>query len=132
MAIDGPGTKSVDEYYKEMELLMIRTATREDIKAMLSQFLNGLNFAVRDYVETVYYNDLQDLVHLAERAEPQIKRCQAAAPTNSWRCSHTEVAGPSTNQAPSTRSNNISRSDPLNSGVSKTTSTLIGKRCPIC
>jgi hypothetical protein len=30
------GTKSVDEYYKEMELLMIHTQTREDIEAMMS------------------------------------------------------------------------------------------------
>jgi hypothetical protein len=67
------GTKSVDEYYKEMELLMIRTGTREDIEATMSRFLNGLNFEVRDRVEMVYYNDLQDLVHQAERAEQQIK-----------------------------------------------------------
>jgi hypothetical protein len=52
------GTKSVDEYYKQMELLMIRTGTREDIEATMSQFLNGLNFEVRDRVEMVYYNDL--------------------------------------------------------------------------
>jgi hypothetical protein len=66
----------VDEYYKEMELLMIRTGTREDIEAMMSRFLNGLNFEVRDRVEMVYYNDLQDLVHQAERAEQQIKHCK--------------------------------------------------------
>jgi hypothetical protein len=52
------GTKSVDEYYKEMELLMIHTGTREDIEATMSRFLNGLNFEVRDCVEMVYYNDL--------------------------------------------------------------------------
>jgi hypothetical protein len=72
------GTKSVDEYYKEMELLMIRIGTREDIEATMSRFLNGLNFEVRDHVEMVYYNDLQDLVHQAERAEQQIKRRQTA------------------------------------------------------
>jgi hypothetical protein len=48
----------VDEYYKEMELLMICTGTREDIEATMSQFLNGLNFEVCDRVEMVYYNDL--------------------------------------------------------------------------
>jgi hypothetical protein len=57
------GTKSVDEYYKEMELLMICTGSREDIEATMSRFLNGLTFEVRDRVEMVYYNDLQDLVH---------------------------------------------------------------------
>ena len=40
------GSKSVDEYYKEMELLMIRTGTREDAEATMSRFLNGLNYEV--------------------------------------------------------------------------------------
>jgi hypothetical protein len=66
----------VDEYYKEMELLMIRTGTREDIEATMSRFLNELNFEVLDRVEMVYYNDLQDLVHQAERVEQQIKRAK--------------------------------------------------------
>jgi hypothetical protein len=33
------GTKSVDEYYKEMELLMICTGTRKDIEATMSSSL---------------------------------------------------------------------------------------------
>uniref|UniRef100_A0ACD6ATB4 Uncharacterized protein n=1 Tax=Avena sativa TaxID=4498 RepID=A0ACD6ATB4_AVESA len=68
------GTKSVDEYYKEMELLMIRTKTREDPEATMSRFFNGLNLEVQDRVEMVTYYDLQDLVHQAERADQQIKR----------------------------------------------------------
>jgi hypothetical protein len=77
---------------------------------------------VRDRVEMVYNHDLQDLVRQADRAEQQLKRCQATSPTNSWRRLHTEVAGPST-QAPSTRSHNISHSAPPKSGVSKTASS---------
>jgi hypothetical protein len=71
----------------------------------------------------VYYNDLQDLVHQAERAEQQIKRCQAAAPADSWRRSHTEAVGSSVQPAPSTRSNHVSQSDPLKSEVSKVASS---------
>jgi hypothetical protein len=67
------GTKSVDEYSKEMDLLMIRIGTREDIDATMSRFLNGLNFEVRDHVEMVYYNELQGLMHQAEHAEQQLK-----------------------------------------------------------
>jgi hypothetical protein len=96
------GTKSVNEYYKVMELLMIRTGTREDVEATMSRFLTGLNFEVHDHVEMVYYNDLQDVVHQAERAEQQIKRRQVAALTNSWHRSHTEAAGPSVKTTPST------------------------------
>jgi hypothetical protein len=89
----------------------------------MSRFLNGLNFEVRDRVEMVYYYDIQDLVHQAERTEQQLKQRQVASPSNSWRCSHSEVAGPST-QAPSTHSHNISQSAPPNSRVSKSASTL--------
>jgi hypothetical protein len=102
-----------------MELLMIRTGTSEDIEATMSRFLNGLNFEVRDHVEMVYYNDLQDLVHQAKCAEQQIKRRQAAAPTNSWHRSHTEAAGPSVKMTPSTCSNSVSPSKAPKSGVSK-------------
>jgi hypothetical protein len=34
---------SVDAYYKEMELLMIRTGTTEDPEATMPRFFNGLN-----------------------------------------------------------------------------------------
>jgi hypothetical protein len=71
----------------------------------------------------VYYNDLQDLVHQAECAEQQIKRRQAAAPTNLWHRSHTEATGPSVKTTPSICSNSVSHSEAPKSGVSKTAST---------
>ena len=83
------GTKTVDAYYKEMELLMIRTGTTEDPEATMSRFFNSLNIEVQDRVEMVIYYDLQDLVHQAERAEQQLIRRQAAAPIHTWRCSNT-------------------------------------------
>ena len=36
------GTKSVDEYYKEMQVLMIRTAVRESAEATMVRFFEGL------------------------------------------------------------------------------------------
>jgi hypothetical protein len=64
---------SVDAYYKEMELLMIRTGTTEDPEATMSRFFNGLNVEVQDRVEMVVYYNIEDLVHQAERAEQQLK-----------------------------------------------------------
>ena len=55
----------MDEYYKEMELLMTCTGTTEDPEAMMSQFFNGLNIEVQDHLEMVIYYNLQDLVHQA-------------------------------------------------------------------
>jgi hypothetical protein len=114
---------SVDAYYKEMELLMIRTGTTEDPKATMSRFFNGLNVEVQDRVEMVVYYNIEDLVHQAECAEQQLKRRQAAGPANSWHRSHTEAAGPSVKTTASTRSNSVPHSEAPKSGVSKTAST---------
>src|SRR3954471_20853947 len=73
------GNMSVDEYYKEMELLMIHTGTTEDPEATMARFFNGLNIEVQDRVEMVVYYNIQDLVHQAARAEQQIKRRQVSA-----------------------------------------------------
>lgn len=86
------GNMSVDEYYKEMELLMIRTGTTEDPEATMACFFNGLNIEVQDRVEMVLYYNIQDLVHQAVRAEQQIKRCQVGTiPGNTCRRSQHKV-----------------------------------------
>jgi hypothetical protein len=38
----GQGTKSVDEYLKEMKLNMIQTNVKEDEEATIARFINGL------------------------------------------------------------------------------------------
>ena len=107
------GTKSVDEYHKEMEMLMIRTGTTEDPEATMSQFFSGLNIEIQDRVEMIIYYNLQDLVHQAARAEQQIKRRQAttpalsAPPAHTWRRSNSAAVGSSAQPIPSTRSNNF-------------------------
>ena len=104
------GNMSVDEYYKEMELLMIRTGTTEDSEATMAHFFNGLNIEVQERVEMVVYYNIQDLVHQAMRAEQQIKRRQVnTVPNttlNTWRCSQykSEDVGPSSRATSSNRS----------------------------
>jgi hypothetical protein len=44
------GNMSFDEYYKELELLMIRTGTTEDPEATMAHFFNGLNIEAQDRV----------------------------------------------------------------------------------
>jgi hypothetical protein len=72
------GNMSVDEYYEEMELMIIRTRMLEDPEATMSPFFNGLNVEAQDRVEMVIYYNIQDLVHQAGHAEQQIRRCQVA------------------------------------------------------
>ena len=68
------GSRSVDEYYKEMEVAMIRANVIEDREATMSRFLHGLNREIGDIVELHNYEELDELVHQAIKVEQQLKR----------------------------------------------------------
>ncbi|KAL0378817.1 UNVERIFIED_CONTAM: hypothetical protein Sradi_3187200 [Sesamum radiatum] len=68
------GSKSVDEYYKEMEIAMIRTNIMEDNEATMARFLHGLNRDIADVVEMHHYVELEEMVHQAIKVEQQLKR----------------------------------------------------------
>ena len=68
------GTKSVEEYHKELEMTMIRANVNEDEEVTMSRFLNGLNRYIANVVELQSYVDLEELVHLANKVEGQLKR----------------------------------------------------------
>ncbi|XP_035539637.1 uncharacterized protein LOC109000794 [Juglans regia] len=85
------GSKSVDEYYKEMEVAMIRANVEEDREATMARFLHGLNREIADIVEMQHYVELTDMVHQAIKVEEQFKRKGLArrglpmATTSSWK-----------------------------------------------
>jgi hypothetical protein len=58
----------VDDYYKEMEIAMIRANIEDDRQATMARFLNGLNRDIANVVE------LEDMVHMAIKMEQQLKR----------------------------------------------------------
>jgi hypothetical protein len=68
------GSKSADDYYKEMELAMIRANVEEDREATMARFLHGLNREIADVVEMQHYVELTDMVHQAIKVEEQLKR----------------------------------------------------------
>jgi len=68
------GGKSVDEYFKEMEVALIRANLVEEREATMARFLHGLNHDIRDVVELQPYVELEDLVHQAMKVEQQLKR----------------------------------------------------------
>ena len=45
------GSRSVDEYFKEMKITMIRACVIEDRKATMARFLNALNKDIANVVE---------------------------------------------------------------------------------
>jgi hypothetical protein len=85
------GSKSVDEYYKEMEVAMIWANIEEDWEATMARFLHGLNREIADIVEMQHYVELTDMVHQAIKVEKQFKRKglarrgQPMATTNPWK-----------------------------------------------
>ncbi|XP_023634031.1 uncharacterized protein LOC111829348, partial [Capsella rubella] len=55
------GTKSVRDYYQELETLMIRADLRESEDMVMSRFLGGLNREIQDKVELQNYEDVQEM-----------------------------------------------------------------------
>jgi hypothetical protein len=58
----------VEEYHKELEVVMIKTNVIKDEEVTMSRFLSGLN-KDSNMVELQPYMDLEDLVHLAIKVE---------------------------------------------------------------
>ncbi|XP_025981724.1 uncharacterized protein [Glycine max] len=71
------GNLTVEEYYKEMEMALVRANIEENSEDTMARFLNGLNPEIRDVVELQEYVVLDDLLHRALRVEQQIKRKSA-------------------------------------------------------
>ena len=58
------GSRSVEDYCKEMEIAMIRANVEEDREASMARFLLGLNQEIHDQVEMQHYVELEDMVHI--------------------------------------------------------------------
>ena len=59
------GYRSMDNYYKEMEIAMIWLNVEEDREATMVRFLNGPNRDITNVVELQNYVEVKDIVHLA-------------------------------------------------------------------
>uniref|UniRef100_A0A7N2M5G4 Reverse transcriptase n=1 Tax=Quercus lobata TaxID=97700 RepID=A0A7N2M5G4_QUELO len=87
------GSRSVEDYYKEMEIAMICANVEEDREATMARFLLGLNREIHDKVEMQYYVELEDMVHMAIKVEQQLKRGNGThaghnSSSTSWKSSH--------------------------------------------
>jgi len=61
--------RSVDDYYKEMEVAMIQANVEEDREATMARFLSGLNRDIAHVVELHHYEEVEDMVHMAMKVE---------------------------------------------------------------
>uniref|UniRef100_A0A1J3EL11 CCHC-type domain-containing protein n=1 Tax=Noccaea caerulescens TaxID=107243 RepID=A0A1J3EL11_NOCCA len=68
------GTRTVEEYFQEMEVMLLRANVVEDREATMSRFLGGLNREIQDIVEMQNCVGLEAMLHKAVLAEQQLKR----------------------------------------------------------
>ncbi|CAA7046002.1 unnamed protein product [Microthlaspi erraticum] len=68
------GSKTVEEYFQEMEVMLLRANVVEDREATMSRFLGGLNREIQDIVEMQNCVGLESMLHKAVLAETQLKR----------------------------------------------------------
>jgi len=71
------GTLSVDDYFKELDTLLIKVDMNESEEAKMARFVSGLRRDSQDVVKLQEYSSLQTLVHLASKVESQIARKNA-------------------------------------------------------
>ena len=78
------GTMSVDEYNKEMEIIMQRAKVREEPEQTMQRFLSGLSFNIKRIVCHHQYGNVQDLLYQAREAELQLAEDAKYAPRSSY------------------------------------------------
>ena len=68
------GIKNVDEYFKEMELAMIRANIEKDREATMTKFINELYHDMTHIMELYHYVELEEMMHMTMKVERQLKR----------------------------------------------------------
>jgi hypothetical protein len=68
------GSRSVEDYHKEMEVAMIRANVEEDREATMARFLSGLNRDIANVIDMQHDVEIEDMVHMAMKVERQLKR----------------------------------------------------------
>ncbi|KAK5820315.1 hypothetical protein PVK06_025361 [Gossypium arboreum] len=71
------GNQSVDEYFKEMEMLIQRANIQEDEEITIVRFVNGLNVSIANALNLDTYIDLEEMVHKAIEIEQQFQQHQS-------------------------------------------------------
>ncbi|CAL1387686.1 unnamed protein product [Linum trigynum] len=75
------GVRSMEEFFRELELLMMCADVREDREVTIARFLHGLNRDIRQEVDLRSFVDLEEVLHLAIKVEKQHKSLRRPAPT---------------------------------------------------
>ena len=67
------GTKSVEEYYQELQMGMLRCNLEEDVEPAMARFLGGLNREIQDILAYKEYTNITRLFHVTCKAERKVR-----------------------------------------------------------
>ena len=67
------GSKTVEEYRAEMEMLMLRANYQDEDNGRMFRFFQGLRQDIRNLINMFSYTTLGELTQLAPNAEAQLK-----------------------------------------------------------
>ena len=59
------GSHNVEDYYKDMEVTMLRVDVQEDYEATMARFLNGLRLEIAKRLELQLYVEIGEMVDKA-------------------------------------------------------------------
>jgi hypothetical protein len=76
------GAKSVEEYYQELQIGILRCNLEERGDAAMARFVAGLNHKIQDILEYKDYANINCLFHFACKAEREVQGRLASAKTN--------------------------------------------------
>ena len=83
------GSKSVDDYYKEMETLMEKADIDEDEETTMARFLEGMNKELAQMVDLQDYKEIDQMLHKARKLESRLKSRSTGVkfytPTTPWK-----------------------------------------------
>ena len=83
------GTKSVEDYYQELQMGMLRCGLVETEEASMARFLGGLNREIYDILAYKDYNSMNRLFYLAIHAEHEVQgRSRTRSTFSAGRTSH--------------------------------------------
>jgi hypothetical protein len=76
------GARSVEEYYHELQIGMLRCNLEEREDAAMARFFAGLNREIQDILEYKDYVNITRLFHFSCKVEREVQGCHASAKTN--------------------------------------------------
>ncbi|KAK1601877.1 hypothetical protein QYE76_016460 [Lolium multiflorum] len=121
------GTKTVEEFFKEMELTMMRANIQESEDQTIARFFNGLNYPIKRVVEFQQYSNMVELVHQASKAERQVNEDIKYSKSKQYFASKLATPTPTTSVKP-TASSTPSKQPSIQSRMKQTVSSTASSK----